>query len=118
MTRKWYFEEQPHKKVVLCNVEEGGKIATEKELRVRLMGLGSYEWEVFMTDLMCDAVKTAAERKEDSANITKMFSCDLIGIDKIGEYRKKQESVIAFLLEKLFDVISETEDEMRVTFKR
>ena len=116
MTRDWYWEEQPHKKVVLGNVEEC-KNSTEGELRARLIGLGCCEWEVFMIGLMCDAIRTAVERKEDTANITKMFSCDLIGIDESGERRQKQESVIAFLLEKLFDVVSETEEEMKVIFK-
>lgn len=116
MTRDWYPEERSHKRVTLCNVGKGLDLKNF-DVRTRLLGMGACEWETYMESLLAEAINNAHEHGENMADVTKMFSCDLVGIDGIGDYRKNQESVEAFLMEKLFDVVSETDEELKVTLK-
>lgn len=117
MTRDWYPIVRQHKNVTLCDVCVS-KSASVNNIRDALMGMGLCEWETYMGCIFSQAVLKALERGENEADITKMFSCDLVGVDDMfGEYTKPQADVCAFLKEKLFKVVSETEDELRVRLK-
>ena len=82
------------------------------------MGMGLSEWETYMGELFTKAIFQAASQNANTADVTAMFSCDLIGIDQTGEYRKRQRGVITFLLNKLFDKVSENENELIVKVKK
>ena len=117
MTRDWYRVEQTHKKVTLCDVHMCRTVTCHKIARA-LMGMGLCEWETHMSHVFSEAVLKAFERGEKTADITKMFSCDLVGVDDVlGNYTKQQKQVCAFLREKLFKTISETDDELKVSLK-
>jgi len=117
MTYDWDVKERTHKRVLLCNVNPSLDLTTFK-VDTRLMGLGSCEWETYMKELLVKAITDAREKGVDTADVTKMFSCDLIGYDEFGKYQKHQEKVVDFLLEKLFSVLSDTEKELKVTLKQ
>ena len=117
MTREWYPVVRRHKKVTLCDVCVS-KGASVNNIRDALMGMGLCEWRTYMGYLFSQAVLSALERGEDVADITKMFSCDLVGVDdKLGEITKSQAEVCTFLKEKLFKVVSENDEELKVFLK-
>lgn len=117
MTFDWYPEERQHKKVTLCDVYKC-KSVTCNDITRALMGMGLCEWETYMSHVFSQAVLKAFERGEQTADITKMFSCNLVGIDDVvGKYTKQQKDVCAFLKEKLFKTVSETEEELMVSLR-
>jgi len=116
MTFNWYAEPRMHKTVKLSDVYMCKSISCNDIMRV-LKGIGLYEWERHMSYVLSQAVLKAFERKEKAADITRMFSCNLVGIDELGEHTKKQNEVCEFLLEKLFKVEAETPEELVVSLK-
>jgi len=115
-TYDWYPEERSHKKVTLCNPADYINV-TKGNVAAALMGMGLCEWEYYMGGLFTQAISTAKEQNKETADITAMFSCDLSGIDDCGKYTKGQESVNAFLMEKLFECVIDTEEELKVKVK-
>ena len=117
MTYKWHAEKRPHKNVILCEAEKHVRV-TYIQVELALAGMGLCEWEVYMGELFTEAVSQAVSQNANTADITAMFSCDLIGVDDvIGEYQKNQNNVVKFLMEKLFDKVSENENELIVKVK-
>ena len=116
MTYDTYPEYREHKRVTLCNLS-GCENLARGDARWALMGMGVFEWEDYMDNLLMKAVTKARENGDDTADITDMFSCDMVGIDDEGKYTKSQKNVIAHLMEKLFNKVSETEEELTVSIK-
>ena len=111
---EWNFEEKPFKKVILCNAKDYAGLESSKVWN-SLQGMGKFEWEDYLSELLCEAIKNA---HDDTADITAMFARDMVGYWSDGdEYRMKQERLVSFLKERLFDVVSETDDELRVNLK-
>ena len=114
-TIDWYpVENRQNKKVVLVEATKYEHV-TVSDVSNTLMGSGVYEWECYLGQLFVSAVQTA---EEEQADVTKMFSCDLVGVDQIGHYTKPRERVVEFLLEKLFDIVSTTDDTITVSVKK
>lgn len=118
MTFDWYPEERQHKRVTLCNVTENESNIKDYHVARALMGMGLCEWEYYMGDLLVKAISNAREKNESTADITVMFSCDLYGVDGRGTYMTHQAKVVEHLMDKLFDTVSETEDELIVVIKQ
>ena len=116
MTFDWYPVHREHKKVVLCSAEKYKELK-DSHLAIALMGSGLCEWEYYLGGLFTKAVSEAVTAGKETADITAMFSCDLCGVDEVGTYCKKQENVVKFLMEKLFDIVEETEEQLTVAVK-
>ena len=114
---EWNFEEKTFKKVTLCNAKEYAGLESSK-VWGSLQKMGKFEWEDYLSDLLCGAVKAAHENGAETADITEMFSREMVGYWSNGdEYRMQHERVVEFLKKRLFDVVSETDDELRVNLK-
>ena len=116
MTRDWYPIERQHKQVTLCDVYMCKSISCNDIVRA-LAGMGLYEWKVYMSHVFSDAVLKAFEHRKTTADITMMFSCDLVGINDEGNHTKEQKDICAILKEKLFYTVSETNEELIVALK-
>lgn len=116
MTFDWYAEKREHKTVKLSNVYMLNNVSCNDIMRA-LRGIGLYEWERHMSYVLSQAVLKSYERKEKVADITRMFSCNLFGIDELGEHTRKQKQVCEFLMEKLFKFENETPEEMVVSLR-
>ena len=112
----WYAEKRNHKKVTLCNVQMC-KTITCNNIIASLDGMGFFQWRRYLSYAFSDAVVKALERGENNADITKMFSCDLVCINSEGEHTKSQEEICACLMDKLFRTISETDEELIVSIR-
>lgn len=107
--------EKPYiKKVLLMNVEECKDRLTVSHVRIKLLCMGWSEWECLISNELVKIVVDAINNGEKEANITKIFACELFGEDKIGEFGKSQSSVVDFLLGRLFEVVDEDDEVMRV----
>lgn len=111
--------ERPYKKVILVNAEDCKDRITVGHVCNCLLGTGWYEWENLLAHWLVQAVVDAVEDGKVAANISKLFTCDLLGEDRIGMFGKKQERVIDFLMGRLFECIYEDDDVMcvRITEK-
>lgn len=116
MTFDWYAEKREHKTVKLSNVYMLNTVSCDDIMRA-LKEIGLYEWSRHMSYVLSQAVLKAYERKEKVADITRMFSCNLVGLDEAGKHTKLQNEVCEFLLEKLFKIESETPEEMVVSLR-
>lgn len=116
MTFNWYAEPCNHKTVKLSNVYMCKSISCNDIMRA-LRGIGLYEWERHMSYVLSQEVLKAFDCKEKAADITRMFSCNLVGVDEFGEHTKTQKEVCEFLLEKLFKTERETPEEMVVSLR-
>ncbi len=117
MTISWYSEARQHKNVILCDAGKYNHVTYDK-VQHALMGMGLCEWEVYMGEVFEKAISQAISQNANTADITAMFSCDLIGVDEMtGKYWTRQENVIIFLMNKLFDKVSESENELIVKVK-
>lgn len=102
------------KKVLLTNVEECKDRLTVFHVRIKLIGMGWAEWEMLMANELVKIVVDAINNGEKEADITKLFACELFGEDQLGTFGKSQSSVSDFLLGRLFEVIEEDDEVMRV----
>lgn len=98
------------KKVILLNAK-ACKGITEGEIAIHLLGLGKYEWERLLSNYLMEAIENS---ESDEVDISKMFNCELCGYDSVGEYVKSHSETVKFLIDRLFKVISDTEDKMEV----
>lgn len=89
---------------------------TEYEILRHLQGTGKFEWEEFLAEEFIKAVNEAKNNNKDVANITEMFSYDFMRVI-LDVYTMSQECVIDFLFERLFDIVSETEELLTVKIK-
>ena len=115
MTFDWNYKEREHKKVLLWDIEKCRGMKSQDFFHY-FMGMGLCEWETFFCEKLVESIENAFKKGEPTADITFLFSCDLIGEDKFGEYTKKQESVKKFLMEKVFKTFLELPEEMNVVF--
>ena len=106
--------EKPYKRVTLVNVGDCKDRITVNHVRSRLMGMGWFEWENLLSNWLVAAVVEAIRNGKTEADITKLFTCDLLGEDRIGQWTKPQENVVDFLMGRLFECLEEDENEMRV----
>lgn len=104
----------PFKKVILVNPEDAREKITVSGICRRLMGLGKFEWEEAEAVFLVRAILDAFEAKATVADISVMFSGDLIRVDRIGTERVYQENVAKFLIERLFEKVYEDENELRL----
>lgn len=116
MIYKWYAEVRQHKRVMLSDVFVC-KSVTCNDIIHALMGLEVYEWERYMSHIFSEAILKAFKYQENMADITRMFSCNLVAIDDCGEHTKQQKDVCEILLNKLFKTVSETDEELIVSLK-
>ena len=116
MTFDWNYKEREHKKVVLCDIEKCRGMKPQ-DFWHYFMGMGLCEWENFFCKKLVESIENAFEKGEQAADITFLFSCDLIGEDEFGEFTKYQESIKNFLMEKVFEVVGESAEEMVVAFQ-
>ena len=116
MTFFWDYKEREHKKVVLRNIENYHGMKSVDFLNY-FLGMGLSEWESFFCKQLVKSIENAIEKGEHTADITILFSCDLIGEDEFGEFTKTQESIKNFLMEKVFEVVGESAEEMVVAFQ-
>ena len=106
--------EKPYKKVILTNVAECENRITVDHVRHRLMGMRWFEWEDLLSHWLVEAIVEAIRTGKTEADITKMFTCELLGEDKIGDFSKPQEEVIDFIMGRLFECLEEDDEMMRV----
>lgn len=106
--------EKPYKKVILANAEDCKDRITVSHVRARLQGMGWFEWENLLANWLVEAVVEALNKGETQADVTKLFTCDLLGEDRIGQWTKTQEMVVDFLMGRLFECLEEDENVMRV----
>ena len=104
----------PFKKVVLVNPEDAREKITVSGICYRLMGLGKFEWEEAEAYFLVKAIVDSFEAKATEADISVMFSGDLIRVDRFGTEKVFQENVAKFLIEKLFEKVDENEEELRL----
>ena len=102
------------KKVVMTNVEECKDRITTIHVRIKLIGMGWAEWEDLFSNELVKIIVDAINNDEKEADITKLFACELFGEDRLGSFWKSQESVVDFLLGRLFEVLDEDNEVMHV----
>ena len=113
-TRNYSWSKIPHKKVTLINVSDcKDKITLEGTVRV-LMGMGHLEWEALEAGWLIEAIIEAIKNGEETANITKVFACKLSAYDSKGKITIPHEKHVNFLMEKIFEKVEETDDELKV----
>lgn len=113
----WYAEVRKHKPVKLKDVIIC-KPVTCKDVALTIEGMGLTQWETYMSHIWSEAVLKALERGDEMADVTRMFSCDLVKIDEHGPYTKFQREISHHLMQKLFKTVKETEEEMIVSLRR
>lgn len=106
--------EKPYKKVILVNVEDCKDRITVSHVEKRLQGTGWKEWEKVLSHWLVEAIAEAIHNGEKEADISRLFTCDLQGEDKLGTFTKPQEMVVSFLMGRLFECIYEDDEVMRV----
>lgn len=84
-----------------------------------------YEWELWTARMLWTASVCAIESKKLEADITPLFTCDLLCYDRVGVDPRKdiRENVMRAevfrerLMSDVFDVVEETNEELRVKLK-
>ena len=116
MTFNWYAEPRMHKTVKLSNVYMC-KFITCNDIIWALRGIGLYEWQRHMSYVLSQSVLKAFDQNQNVADITQMFSCDLVAYNELGKQTINQKEVCEFLMESLFKIVRETPDELIVSLK-
>lgn len=106
--------EKPYKKVILVNVEDCENRITVSHVRERLHGTSWFEWENLLAHWLVEAIVESINNGEKEADISKLFTCELQGEDRLGFFTKPQNMVIDFLMGRLFETIEENDEVMRV----
>lgn len=106
--------EKNYKRVILVNVEDCRDRITVSHVEERLQGTGWFEWEALLAHWLVEAIVEAIRNGEKEADISKLFTCELQGEDKLGSFTKSQERVIDFIMGRLFERIQEDNEMMRV----
>ena len=112
----WYVEKREHKTVKLTDVYLC-KSVTGNDIIRHLNDLGLYQWRRLMSYIFSEAVVKAYEREEKMADITKMFSYDMVYVDEHGHHTKNQKEVCEILFKALFNTVKETNEEIIVTLR-
>lgn len=116
----WTIEPQQYKRVILCNLEKYKSI-TRKAIIDTLKSSPIVifaEWEPFMSELLVGAIDEAYKQNLIIADVTEMFSFNIITwLEGAGNKIAKQEKIKGILLQRLFDIVNETDEELRVNIK-
>lgn len=107
-------QEKTYKKVILVNAGDCKDKITVSHVRERLQGTGWFEWGDLLAHWLVEAIVEAINNGENEADISKLFTCELKGEDKLGFFSKSQEMVISFLMGRLFECLEEDDEVMRV----
>lgn len=113
-TRNYSWSKIPHKKVTLINVSDCKDKITLVGMVKNLMGMGHIEWEALEAGWLIEAILEAMQKGEETADITKVFACKLSAYDSMGKITIPHERHINFLMEKIFEKVDETDDELKV----
>lgn len=112
-TQGW--QKHAFKKVVLTNAGLAKNRITVDQIEKHLEGaLLRPEWERKQAYWLVKAVADAAKKGEKTADITQMFSCDLISHDDSGRLVLHRDHIQNELMYKLFSRVYETEEELGV----
>lgn len=103
---------KPYKKVILTNVKECKGITLE-EVANRFKGLRKTEWEHLLSFQFMSILIEALEKNKNEADITKIFSIEICGSQ---DQLCTQENIRRHLL-KIFEVVNETSECLRLKFK-
>ena len=107
-------QEKTYKKVILVNADDCKDRITVSHVRERLQGTGWFEWEDLLAHWLVEAIVDCFNNGEKEADISKLFTCELQGEDRLGFFTKPQNMVIDFLMGRLFETIEESDEVMRV----
>ena len=111
----------PHKRVNL-QLSNKDKKKVEKDIyKMVFSHLGHFEWEVWTSRMVANAIQKANDMEKDEVEITPLFECDLLGWDGCGEntmeYVKTASCFEHQLKDRLFEVVSENANELQLKFK-
>lgn len=106
--------ERPYKTVILVNVGDCKDRITVSHVCKRLEGTSWFQWEDLLAHWLVQSVVDAIQEGKEEADISKLFTCDLQGEDRVGMFTKPQERVIDFLMGRLFECLYEDDKVMRV----
>lgn len=114
VSRNYSWSEKPHKKVTLINVHDCKDKITLTGTMKLLMGTGHLEWEALLSGWLIEAVLNAIKNGEDTADITRVFARELSAYNSIRKHTFSHDVHVNFLLEKLFQKVEESDDELKV----
>ena len=103
---------RPFKRVILVNPFECRNIQ-RRSLEEAWAGTGHLEWELLLMEWFAQAIRKARDEQEKEADISALFNKDFTSENGLTYSR---EQVYRHLLPS-FEVISETEEELRLRFK-
>ena len=106
-----YWKSMPYKKVVLANVKQCENRITVGKIARRLREYGSPMYELAEAVWLTQAVVNAIEANEQTADISRMFYCQM-GSCK-GEFFSRK-SMAEELYKKLFKKIDENDEQITV----
>lgn len=107
-----YWKKKPFKRVILTNAWLAKNRITVDKIVTMLNGIEMIpHWKQRLATWLVEAVVKAQENNQPRADITPMFSCDLITTDG---YMIIQQYVQNFIVYRLFNIVSETDEELRV----
>ena len=102
----------PIRKVILVNPTEYRNRITVFGIASLWMGTGHSEWEFLLASWFVEAIVKAIEDGAEEADITHLFNRDLIATN----YRTFTKEQVYDHLIKWFEIVDETEDELRLKF--
>jgi len=107
-----YWQNKPFKRVILTNAWLAKNRITVDKIVAKLHGAEIIpEWKQLLATMLVEAIVKAQENHQMTADITLMFSCELVTLE--GDMIE-QKYVHNFIVYKLFNIVSETDDELRV----
>lgn len=109
-----YRREMPYKKVVLVNVADCIDRITVNHVYTCLNGMGGRIWQYLLANWLVSSIEESIKNGKAEADISKMFTADLLVDDEFGHYEKKQMMVVDFLMGRLFECLEEDDDVMKV----
>lgn len=109
------WKKHPFKKVVLTNVALAKNRITVDKVAKHLRGtLLRPEWERKQAFWLVKAIADAAEKGENKADISQMFSCDFVTNDDFGMLVLRRDNIQNELMYHLFWRVYENEEELGV----
>lgn len=104
------WEYRTFKKVTLTNVEDCKGRLNVTAVQLALNGTGHAEWETLLAVNFVKDVSKALENNSSEADISNIFSCDLLASrGRVFSQKEIYDHLIRF-----FKIIGETDDELRL----
>lgn len=103
------------KKVTLCNVKQISEVEnlTAYTVAASFRGSGHFQWEAIWATWLLGAVDMATKEEKDTADISKIFDHEYASNSgKVFTSEDVKKHLMPF-----FDIIEETEDELKVNLK-